>query len=162
MRFERHGHFAGDDSTRLSALLECANDPEVDAVWFAMGGYGANRISADAIEGMSMDQIFAFATDDIAAMTSAQVDAMFAATPIMLDLDGDGVRTVSAQDGVQFDINATGTEHQRRADRELADRTAAPDRDGVAFLDGFENSGDFVHGWAESYAAVWSASIILG
>lgn len=47
--FARHGHFAGDDSVRLAALLECANDPEVDAVWFAMGGYGANRIAADFI-----------------------------------------------------------------------------------------------------------------
>jgi len=50
--FERHGHFAGDDATRLAALLDCANDPDVDAVWFAMGGYGANRIAADAIAGM--------------------------------------------------------------------------------------------------------------
>ncbi|MGB7374904.1 LD-carboxypeptidase [Pontixanthobacter sp.] len=51
--FARHGHFAGDDQTRLAALLECANDPDVDAVWFAMGGYGANRIAADAIAGMT-------------------------------------------------------------------------------------------------------------
>ncbi|MDN3645188.1 LD-carboxypeptidase [Pontixanthobacter aestiaquae] len=51
--FERHGHFAGDDAKRLAALLECANDPEMDAVWFAMGGYGANRIAADAIAGMT-------------------------------------------------------------------------------------------------------------
>lgn len=50
--FERHGHFAGDDATRLTALLECANDPKFDAVWFAMGGYGANRIAADAVAGM--------------------------------------------------------------------------------------------------------------
>ena len=46
--FERHGHFAGDDATRLAALLECANDREVDAVWFAHGGYGSNRIAAEA------------------------------------------------------------------------------------------------------------------
>ncbi len=50
--FERHGHFAGDDATRLAALLDCANDPDVHAVWFAMGGYGANRIAADATAGM--------------------------------------------------------------------------------------------------------------
>ena len=50
--FARHGHFAGDDATRLAALLECANDPDIDAVWFAMGGYGANRIAADAIAAM--------------------------------------------------------------------------------------------------------------
>nr|WP_137678186.1 LD-carboxypeptidase [Parerythrobacter lutipelagi] len=50
--FERHGHFAGDDATRLAALLECANDDSVDAVWFAAGGYGSNRIAADALAGM--------------------------------------------------------------------------------------------------------------
>lgn len=47
--FAVDGHFAGDDATRLAAFLDCANDPEIDAVWFAMGGYGANRIAADAI-----------------------------------------------------------------------------------------------------------------
>lgn len=50
--FARHGHFAGDDDARLAALLECANDPAVDAVWFAHGGYGSNRIAAEAVAGM--------------------------------------------------------------------------------------------------------------
>ena len=50
--FIQHGHFAGDDATRLSAFLEVANDPAVDAVWFAMGGYGAVRIAAEAIAGL--------------------------------------------------------------------------------------------------------------
>lgn len=47
------GHFAGDDATRLAALLDCANDPSFDAVWFAMGGYGSNRIAAQAIAAMN-------------------------------------------------------------------------------------------------------------
>lgn len=47
--FARHGHFAGDDATRLKAFMDCANDPAFDAVWFAAGGYGSNRIAADAI-----------------------------------------------------------------------------------------------------------------
>lgn len=42
--FIEDGHFAGSDETRLDALLECANDPAFDAVWFAKGGYGSNRI----------------------------------------------------------------------------------------------------------------------
>lgn len=45
--FAEHGHFAGDDATRLEALLSAANDPQIDALWFGMGGYGANRIAAD-------------------------------------------------------------------------------------------------------------------
>lgn len=47
--FAVDGHFAGDDARRLAALLECANDTGVDAVWFAKGGYGSNRIAADAL-----------------------------------------------------------------------------------------------------------------
>ncbi len=50
--FAETGHFAGDDATRLAAFLEAANDPQVDAVWFAMGGYGACRIADDAIAGL--------------------------------------------------------------------------------------------------------------
>jgi muramoyltetrapeptide carboxypeptidase len=47
--FVEDGHFAGSDAVRLAALLECVNDPAFDAVWFAKGGYGANRIAAQAI-----------------------------------------------------------------------------------------------------------------
>ena len=50
--FVEDGHFAGSDDVRLAALLECANDPGVDAVWFARGGYGSNRIAGAAIDGM--------------------------------------------------------------------------------------------------------------
>lgn len=38
------GHFAGSDAVRAAAFLEVANDPAIDAVWFARGGYGSNRI----------------------------------------------------------------------------------------------------------------------
>ena len=51
--FASDGHFAGSDATRLAALLDCANGPGFDAVWFAMGGYGSNRIAPDAIAGMN-------------------------------------------------------------------------------------------------------------
>jgi muramoyltetrapeptide carboxypeptidase len=46
--FVEEGHFAGSDHVRLAALLDCANDAAFDAVWFAKGGYGANRIAARA------------------------------------------------------------------------------------------------------------------
>ena len=51
--FEREGHFAGDDLRRLTALLECANDPAFDVVWFAKGGYGSNRIAEAAVAQMN-------------------------------------------------------------------------------------------------------------
>ena len=47
------GHFAGNDDVRRDALIECANDPSFDAVWFARGGYGACRIAEDAIAQMN-------------------------------------------------------------------------------------------------------------
>lgn len=50
--FVTAGHFAGPDAARLGAFLECANDPAFDAVWFAKGGYGANRIAAEAVAGI--------------------------------------------------------------------------------------------------------------
>jgi muramoyltetrapeptide carboxypeptidase len=38
------GHFAGPDADRAAAFVAMANDSEIDAIWFARGGYGANRI----------------------------------------------------------------------------------------------------------------------
>lgn len=46
--FAQEGHFAGSDMMRLEALLDCANDSAFDAVWFAKGGYGSNRIAEAA------------------------------------------------------------------------------------------------------------------
>jgi muramoyltetrapeptide carboxypeptidase len=51
--FESAGHFAGDDLRRLTGLLECANDPAFDVVWFAKGGYGSNRIAEAALARMN-------------------------------------------------------------------------------------------------------------
>ena len=41
--FDSHGHFAGRDETRAAAFLEFANHPDLDAIWFAKGGYGSFR-----------------------------------------------------------------------------------------------------------------------
>ncbi len=53
--FERAGHFAGADARRIEAFLEVANDPSYDAVWFARGGYGANRIAETIVQSLSKD-----------------------------------------------------------------------------------------------------------
>ena len=87
----------------------------------------AQALTTDQIAAFTTDQIAGLATDDIAVMTTAQIaafegddigqmsgeqlDAFLAATPIVLDLDGNGVSTLSASHGVQFDLNATGTTH---------------------------------------------------
>jgi muramoyltetrapeptide carboxypeptidase len=38
------GHFAGQDAARADAFVEIANDASFDALWWARGGYGANRL----------------------------------------------------------------------------------------------------------------------
>lgn len=47
--FLSHNHFAGTDAERQAALVEVANDSAFDAVWFARGGYGSNRIAEAAL-----------------------------------------------------------------------------------------------------------------
>jgi muramoyltetrapeptide carboxypeptidase len=50
--FLADGHFAGPDAARLAALREVMADPAVDAIWFARGGYGSNRIAEAALADM--------------------------------------------------------------------------------------------------------------
>jgi muramoyltetrapeptide carboxypeptidase len=47
--FLSSGHFAGTDKERAAALIAYANDASLNAIWFARGGYGSNRIAAEAI-----------------------------------------------------------------------------------------------------------------
>jgi muramoyltetrapeptide carboxypeptidase len=47
--FLSEGHFAGADAARADAFLEVANDPSFDAVWFARGGYGSDRLVEDVL-----------------------------------------------------------------------------------------------------------------
>ncbi len=48
-----HGHFAGSDEQRAAAFIEFANREDIDAIWFARGGYGACRIAADVLPHLS-------------------------------------------------------------------------------------------------------------
>lgn len=50
--FESAGHFAGEDAARTSAFLDIANDASFDALWFARGGYGSNRIVEAVLAGL--------------------------------------------------------------------------------------------------------------
>ena len=52
--FLSDGHFAGSDGERLGALKEVMEDASVDAIWFARGGYGANRIAEAACADLSL------------------------------------------------------------------------------------------------------------
>ncbi len=48
--FFNDGHFAGSDAARLEALREVMADEQYQAIWFARGGYGSNRIAEAAAE----------------------------------------------------------------------------------------------------------------
>jgi len=50
--FLKHGHFAGPDAARADAVIAFANDPELDAIWFARGGYGSGRIVEAVLAGL--------------------------------------------------------------------------------------------------------------
>lgn len=50
--FASDGHFAGSDDLRRHALVAMANQPDIDAIWFARGGYGACRIADEAVAAM--------------------------------------------------------------------------------------------------------------
>lgn len=52
--FLSDGHFAGSDEQRLGALREAMADPDIDAIWFARGGYGSNRIAEAALADMNV------------------------------------------------------------------------------------------------------------
>jgi muramoyltetrapeptide carboxypeptidase len=59
--FSESGHFAGPDAERLEALVDLANDPAFDAIWFVRGGYGACRIAEDAVarlKGAARNKLF--------------------------------------------------------------------------------------------------------
>src|SRR5207244_2919800 len=57
---------------------------------------------------MTITQVSAFTSDDVCVMSSGQLDALISASPIVLDLDGNGISTRSAAHGTTFDLNATG------------------------------------------------------
>ena len=53
--FGKHGHFGGDDASRTNAFVEYANDPRLDAIWFARGGYGSCRIAEAVLPSSSRE-----------------------------------------------------------------------------------------------------------
>lgn len=93
--FLRDGHFAGDDATRTAALVEVANDPAVEAVWFAKGGYGANRIAEAAVaclDGVARDKRWLGYSDGgflLAALYRAGFQRL-AHGPMALDVQREG------------------------------------------------------------------------
>jgi hypothetical protein len=70
---------------------------------------GIRIMSTSQADALSDTQISALTTMQTAALTTTQEAILGLSTPIMLDLNGDGIHTLAHASGVQFDLLATGT-----------------------------------------------------
>src|SRR3954447_884047 len=92
--FLSHGHFAGPDALRLAAFREVMADPSVDAVWFARGGYGSNRIAEEALAdlpGAALGKIYMGYSDAgflLAGLHKARVEVAWGPMPQDVLRDG--------------------------------------------------------------------------
>ena len=101
------------------------------AVMGALSTNQAGALSTTAIAALKTAQVVALSTSNVAILSTAQIDAITMAqiqvlttsqvaalgaslgalnigSPIILDLNGDGVKTMSVTEGVKFDVFATG------------------------------------------------------
>ena len=75
-------------------------------------------MSAAQFAAMSTAQISAITGDQMSSMTTIQIKGWTAAqklaytSPLALDLDGNGINTLSAQSGVSFDVNNDGVKER--------------------------------------------------
>ena len=92
--FLRDGHFAGPDEARLAALREVMADPSLDALWFARGGYGSNRIAEAAladIQDAARDKLYLGYSDAgflMAGLHKAGIDVAWGPMPQDVLRDG--------------------------------------------------------------------------
>ena len=73
------------------------------------------NLSSSQIAGMSTSALSSLTSSQVKALSNTQIRALGAkvsivgsATPVVLDLNGDGIKTLSLNAGVQFDILANG------------------------------------------------------
>jgi hypothetical protein len=83
----------------------------------ALGTAQIASLSTASVQALTTSQVDALTTAQVeslnasqfSALTTSQIEVMDFSTPIVLDLDGDGVRTLALSAGVQFDVLATGS-----------------------------------------------------
>jgi hypothetical protein len=71
-----------------------------------------SNLTATQLHMLTSTQELALTATQLAALTTAQVAMMDQASPLVLDLNGDGVQTVGIEHGVKFDLTATGVQHE--------------------------------------------------
>ena len=65
-------------------------------------------LSVDQITAMTTAQIAAISASQLQAFSADQVTAYLGNTPLILDMNGDGIQTLAAKNGVVFDVNNDG------------------------------------------------------
>ena len=79
----------------------------------ALGTSGAAALTTDQFSALTTAQKCAFTTNQVGAIGTENINALFPlSTPIVLDLNGDGVKTLAISSGVKFDLYANGNQVQ--------------------------------------------------
>jgi trimeric autotransporter adhesin len=74
----------------------------------AMTTIQVEALTSTDLAALSMTQVAAFTGPQISVMSGSQISGLLAASPVVLDLDGNGVRTTAAAQGVSFDLLGNG------------------------------------------------------
>ncbi|MDR7377138.1 ABC-type transporter Mla MlaB component, partial [Rhodoferax ferrireducens] len=67
-------------------------------------------LTTNQVQAFTTTQAEALTSTQIAAFTTAQISHLTLSTPIILDMNGDGVKTLSISSGVKFDLFADGNQ----------------------------------------------------
>ena len=69
-------------------------------------------LTTEQVAALTTTQVESFTSTQISVFTTEQIQYLDVSTPLILDLDGDGIETQSIRNGVQFDIYGTGEKVQ--------------------------------------------------
>jgi trimeric autotransporter adhesin len=69
-------------------------------------------LGTQQVASLTTTQVRALTSTQMAAFTTAQITHLNLSTPLALDLNGDGLRTVDIEQGVRFDLLANGEQQQ--------------------------------------------------
>ena len=121
-------NFAALNTAQIQAITSDQFSALTSAQITALTTAQAHALTTDQVHALTTDQIHGLETQDIRAMTMTQLDALtssaigeltsaqfnayFDVTPIVLDLDGHGINTLAAAQGVNFDLLGTGQTHK--------------------------------------------------
>jgi hypothetical protein len=69
-------------------------------------------LTTTQISALTALQVCALSTTQLGALSTTQIGSMSLSSPIILDLNGDGISTLSVQNGTRFDLSADGSSVQ--------------------------------------------------